>query len=255
VLVILRRLFWLGLIFFAFLLLVESCGNEQMTRQDEPTTKEAPPFTYTLKMTTKTAERLAITYPQIVQSNDLSKQQRINQIIERKALGYTEGYTEAEKQNMEWEIESDVHFEGQRMLSISFKGLIGSSDWAHPGNVFDVLNLDLKDERVVKLSELLTLDERLLALIRTKMGELEKKSEQVSTAENYILEQTDEILLQQLRDQQTDNYFFDESQLTLIFDTFHAIGSYAFVEFEHAQLQAQRAIGDNRWQMLMKAKR
>ncbi len=242
-LVILRRLFWFGLIFFTFLLLVESCGNEQMSRQEAPATKVSPPFTYTLKTMTKTEERLTISYPQIVQSNDSAKQRRINQMLEKKALSYTEGYTEAEKQNMEWEIASDVHFAGQRMLSVSFKGLIGSSDWAHPSNVFDVLNLDLKDERVVKLSELLTLDERLMALIRTKQGE------------KYILEQTDEQLLQQLRDQQMDNYYFDEGQMTLIFDTFHAIGSYAFVEFEHTQLQTQRAIGDNRWQMLMKAKK
>jgi hypothetical protein len=211
-----------------------------------PAKQETPPFTYVLKTVMKEADRLAIDYPQMIQSNDLPKQKRINTIIEGKALRYLDGYTDAEKQNMEWDIDTKVHFEGERMLSITFSGYISSPDWAHPGKIFDVLNIDLKEERIVKLSELLLLDERLAQIIRTKQVADEGEGE----AKN----QSDEQLLEQLRAQQSDNFYFDEQSLTLVFDTFYAIGSYVWLEFEHSELKSQRAVGEPKWNKLMKQK-
>ena len=251
----LREMLFFLLLTFVISITLSACATEnapkteqkQNTKQNQKQATE--PFTYTLAVKT---DKSGIEYPQIVTSNDKEKQDRVNSLIQQKALAFLQGATDEELKKTDFEIGNTIEFEGQNLLSITIAGMIFAEEAAHPSKIFENMNVDLNGGVVLRLSDLVRIDDELVKRIRALRPVEDGSVEDEGL--KYVLALSDEDLLDQLRTRETMNFYYDSQKFWITFDTFHAIGQTAWLAFDIAEMKRLSPLSDAEWEAMFKRK-
>lgn len=184
-----------------------------------------------------------ISFPQIEKSNDSNKQARINCIVENEVLKVL-NYYKSSIGNVELDIDYTITLESSRILSIQYYGNGVVSGAAHPNKLFYTSNIDLLNESMIKLSDVIVLNEDFCR----KFVEGEFKALWPEQNENIDLIEfdTDELLVDfenadSLDTIETDNQsdvfsYFTENSLGISIPVPYSIGGHAEYEIEYSKI-------------------
>jgi len=117
-----------------------------------------------------TDKNVKINYPQINNLSDINKQNTINQLIKDGALSYIKnGVYDA----LNLELKYTITLTNSELLSIQYSGLASNKNAAHPNDIFYTTNIDINNGKILRLSDLITIDENFIEAI--KKGEYKGK--------------------------------------------------------------------------------
>ena len=120
---------------------------------------------YEIVKETYTSGKIAINYPQIKNLNDENKQKKINELIKAEALKIQDKYKE-ELDNIDLSLDYEVMYKGSDIISIRYLGLAMTKSAAYPINEINTTNIDLNKEQVLKLSDVVNIDDNFVAAFK-----------------------------------------------------------------------------------------
>lgn len=148
---------------------------------------------YNVTENTYKIANITLKYPQISNLGDDNKQKKINKLIKDSVI---EGYnlTEAIKtgilpdykepiENLTLHVTYSIELQNSNILSIKYFGQSNMKNSAHPNNDLYTTNVDINNVRVLKLSDILTVDENLVNAFR--------KGTYVPWSKDFTLTQSD----------------------------------------------------------------
>lgn len=139
-----------------------------------PSSKKA--VSYNVTENTYKIANITLKYPQISNLGDDNKQKKINKLIKDSVM---EGYnlTEAIKtgilpdykepiENLTLNLTYSIELQNSDILSIKYLGQSNMKNSAHPNNDLYTTNVDINNVKVLKLSDMFTIDENLVNAFR-----------------------------------------------------------------------------------------
>jgi hypothetical protein len=100
-----------------------------------------------------------IKFPQIDGLDDFEKQAKINDLIKNEAISVLNYYLET-RSDVEIEINYEITLQTSKLLSIQYYGMGTVSGAAHPNKLFYTTNIDLVDEKKLRLSDIVSIDSK-----------------------------------------------------------------------------------------------
>lgn len=187
-------------------------------------------------------ENIDISYPQLDDLNNLQKQIKINNIIEEEAIAildqfnhYTENSdnhaTIGDAPNFTIEINYDIPFSNNKLISVVFSGYSNVLGSAHPLNQFYTLNLDLEDGNKIVLSDITSIDLKFIKNIRNATVSAQEPALSLYTV-------TDDALLERLNDLERwgISWYLTKDSLCISFPVPHAAGDHAEIFLRYHEL-------------------
>ncbi|MCX7746132.1 MAG: DUF4163 domain-containing protein [Clostridia bacterium] len=114
--------------------------------------------TYKIAKESYEDKKIKINYPQIANSGDSSKEKTVNEVIRNEALKGL-NYYKGEENELTLEIDYDIKWKGENLLSIAYSGIGNIQGAAHPNNLFYTTNININKGETVRLKELVNIDE------------------------------------------------------------------------------------------------
>lgn len=107
---------------------------------------------------------IVIHYPQITNLGDSFKQYEVNRLLKEEALAVLNNYNEDEiSSELSLDIDFDIMWQGQRLLSVRYLGDGYLDGTAHPFNLFYTTNINVVTGTKVRIKELVTIDDAFLS--------------------------------------------------------------------------------------------
>lgn len=178
---------------------------------------------------------IEIYYPQIINLGNINKQKSINKLIKEQALMDVTHENAVELSFME--MNYNIKWKSENLLSIEFLGLNYYKGCAHPNNLISTVNIDIKKARVLKLKDFVNIDNNLV--VEFKLGKYKQWDRNLNLEDrvNDIRnEDTNEELIEDFNhaDSPKSGYgifsYFTKDSLGISKSISHAIGDH--VEFE-----------------------
>lgn len=180
------------------------------------------------KTAVHTDKLVKISYPQISGMSDAAKMSKINALIKEHALAIKSPFSDDLK---EVEIEGNytIEYNGSNILSVKYSVYANVKNAAHPVDVISAANIDLNALKLLKLSDVATVDENLV--------ELFLKGKYIPRGEDLDLESAGALkdiiagfdkkeLLVRFKDPAAAFYFTQDS-LVISAEVIHAAGDHA----------------------------
>lgn len=148
-------------------------------------------------------KNVKIYYPQIIGLGDESKEKAINELIEKGALAYVSNGVD---EKLTAEIGCEISLTDNEFLSIKYSGVEYYAGAVHPNNVFYTTNIDVKNNRILKLDDIVVINQNLVdafisgkyvPYVLTDDPKLEKERE--AAIIEYINKLDDKDLLERLK--------------------------------------------------------
>ncbi|RDU23827.1 polysaccharide deacetylase family protein [Anaerosacchariphilus polymeriproducens] len=220
-------------------------NSKKQTEQQETQT-ETTEKTYELKSETFKENEVIIEYPQLTNYTDADAQEKINGIIKENALRYKQTFA-GEGDPVTYELKYEAMKQDSDFLSIRFLGYVSYQQSLHPNNFIYTLNIDLKKQLVIKLSDLLTINQDLADSLKQGkyIGPHEEQSPELLEYVKSELNATDnEGWIQNLTNaDSTDvnkdiDYFsyWTNNGVVITIPVSHASGDYAEIEIPYNNL-------------------
>lgn len=226
----------------------EKMNTENSTNQtdEQDTQPETTKKTYKLKSETFKENEVVIKYPQLTDDTDTDAQAKINGIIKDNALRYKQTFS-GEGDPVTYELKYEVMKQNSDFLSIRFLGYVNYQQSAHPNNFIYTLNIDLKKQLVIKLSDLLTINQELANLLKRGkyIGPHKKQTQELlDYIKNEINATDNERWIQNLTNaDSTDvnkdiDYFsyWTNKGVVITIPVSHASGDFAEIEIPYSNL-------------------
>ncbi|MBD7911465.1 MULTISPECIES: DUF4163 domain-containing protein [Clostridium] len=124
----------------------------------ETTSKNTSEKKYKITKEVYKIKNVIINYPQISGLSDINKQSTINKLIKDGAEAYISNGVE---DNLNLEINYKITLSNENVLSIQYSGVANLEQAAHPTNVFYTTNIDMNNGKIIKLTDLLKVNENL----------------------------------------------------------------------------------------------
>jgi hypothetical protein len=131
--------------------------KDQTTK--ETTSKNTSEKKYKITKEVCKIKNVIINYPQINGLSDINKQSTINKLIKDEAQAYISNGVE---DNLNLEIDYKITLANANVLSIQYSGLANLEQAAHPSHVFYTTNIDMNNGKIIKLNDLLKVNESLV---------------------------------------------------------------------------------------------
>ena len=176
-------------------------------------------------------DRINIYYPQI-ENVDKS----INDLIKKETLNGLKYYEE--KENLTLDINYDIKLLSDDYISIVYSGIGYIQGTAHPNNIFYTTNINLKDVKKTRLTDIVTIDEDFLDLLRKSAKEqlpdaIYESFSTTSFGDNEkllkYLKNSDKLELNSEEQFDTFSYMTDD-KIGISLPVSHAIGDYIEIE-------------------------
>ncbi|ROR23416.1 uncharacterized protein DUF4163 [Mobilisporobacter senegalensis] len=193
-------------------------------------------------------KEVKIKYPQVSNLKNNSKQNEINELIKERALKVLndyEGYTD----KLTLDIAYDIKYKDAGLLSVAFMGVGYVEGGAHPSNIFYTANIDMKDGKILKLSDVFKINEKFIQKL--------KKGKYVPYESDLKLE--NEIIANELNMYSNDNLisylkkadevknnelyafsYFTKDSLGVSINVPYAIGDHMELEIKYKELDGLR---------------
>lgn len=147
---------------------------------------------YELKTETFTDNDVTIDYPQVINLADTSAQDKINNMIKDRAFST---YNEILKQGepFSYELKYNVTYCSPELLSIRFNDYTNFIEAAHPSSYVETININMKDQKMIKLSDLVNINEGFVDLFKkaTYQSPYPDQPQQLSETMDSFLNETD----------------------------------------------------------------
>lgn len=181
-------------------------------------------------------EQININYPQISIFGKPNEQEKLNEMIKERAYSYLDNYSPEEKETFSLDMDYSVSLENEGLLSIQFSGYSYVEGAAHPVDIFDTINIDMKKFEPLQLTDIVTIDAEFLK----ELKESELQSD-IIEQKNILTERSDEEWLTSLQHADTSEadirWYLTENMLGISVQISHAIGDHAEFEIKYDKLK------------------
>jgi uncharacterized protein YecT (DUF1311 family) len=226
-------------------------ANGPPTKMDNQVTNQAVvERTFTYELATKRIDLPGgyLDYVQLVRSNDETKQSRLNQLIAQEMTQLLTEWPAEDGEVMTWESTPEVHYRGAKLLSFSISGFVYAEGRPYPNTVFRGVTLDLETENILALDDLITVDGTLVDWMRTTAAEPGSAAYEEDVQLSYLLEQSDDELLSEIRSNLENHFYIERDSLTMMMRLPHVLGDWYPLQMNGPAWQAQRIISQAEWQ-------
>lgn len=186
-----------------------------------------------------------ISYPEIINHNNLEHGIQLNEILKSEAMQSLEQYG-GNEQGYELDVDYIPKWVGNTLISIQYIGSSYVKDGAHPKSLFFTVNHDVKNSRKLLLKDVVKINDEFIDLLRGARyvpydSDLNVESEAREELSNYsnaeliaYLNKSDE--LSDINELGVFTYFADES-LGISFNVPHALGDHVEFEIKYSDLK------------------
>jgi len=133
---------------------------------------------------------IVITYPSLSGVKDTSHERKINEILKNEVLSYLQPIDEI-SDGQYYEIAYEIMVYNDKVLSVVYTGSGYSDGAAYPIDVFFSTNIDLVNEKKMKLDDLISDKEELLKAFKSVLNQ-ENDDEITRVSYDYILQNYDD---------------------------------------------------------------
>lgn len=142
----------------------------------------------------------------------------------------------ADIQETSAKINFTVHSVNSKYISISYDGFFNYKEAAHPIRFYFTTNLNSKNGKTIKLSDILVIDDNLIKEFRE-----EWKTTTLIEVQDYLEDYTNEQLTTMLLSSDTNDGYgvfscFSENKIMVFFPVSHALGDYVIIELQGNQI-------------------
>ncbi|MBP1756529.1 MAG: hypothetical protein H6Q59_2927 [Firmicutes bacterium] len=184
-------------------------------------------------------DRITGNYPQINGLIESDKEAKINQLITEDIMSFIEAFNESD---VTLEINYDVPWKGEKLLSIRYYMYYYAEGAAHPNNNYKTLNIDLENEKIIRLSDVVNIDEnfaKIMSMNSKYSGPLDPSQDLEDMLKDNKLGIDAKTFLES--DSHQDYYssytYFTENTLGFSTSVPHALGDYALFEVSYADIK------------------
>ncbi len=189
---------------------------------------------------------VSIRYPQLTGLTDSETQSAVNEMIKECALRDMV-YINSEEGNVNYELDYEVTFSRGGFLSIKFPGYSNTEGAAHPTSFFYTINIDMKNQSLIRLSDLVKIDEGFAGVFRkgAYRSEYDEISPEWKQALDEYLNETDSAgWVKNLKgsdvagDENIDGVYsyFSEDSLVISVLVPHVLGDYTELAIDYKDL-------------------
>lgn len=207
--------------------------------------KVLTPQPYRINTQTYRDRNTKITFPQLNNFGNRSKQKTINLLIRNEALRVRHFYSDA-KQDYNLDIAYEIKLKNPKYLSIQYSGVGYAQGAAYPRNWFYTTNIDLNTGRRLRLKDLVKIDTGLAVKLKSNQSNALRPEQQ-----NILATLSTTELMQRLRAADPPNWnggaatfsYMTEGTLGISFSVIHALGDHAEFEVKNPRFSAfQKAL-------------
>ncbi|MGL4107176.1 hypothetical protein [Clostridium sp. LP20] len=162
-----KKIILAAVMIISILLMLAAYGNDlEIATKREPRAQDDNKVEK-YKVISKKYEKkmIRISYPMISGLGDKDKEYRINKLIEDNALKIIDFY--GKEKSIDIKIAYEVKLQNSETLSIVYSGVGNVPNTAYPTNHFYTTNIDIVNGRVLKLSDLVQVDESLVSMLKS----------------------------------------------------------------------------------------
>jgi hypothetical protein len=243
-----KKIIYLSLISFALLVLAfwvipnHDYGKTGPSRPQPNQLKTLNPQPCQITTHTYRNRNTKITFPQLNNSRDRTKQAILNLLIKNDALRVRHYYSHA-KQGYHLDISSKIKLQSAKLLSVQYSGVGYMPGAAYPTNWFYTININLHSGRRLRLRDLVKIDAKLVAQLKSQGKALKPEHQK------FLAELDEAQLLQRLRAADPSNWnggpatfsYLTKNALGISFNVIHALGDHA--EFEVSRKRGKHGDG------------
>ncbi|MDS0527618.1 DUF4163 domain-containing protein [Clostridium sp. SHJSY1] len=207
-------------------------------------------------------KKVTIYYPQIKGLSDSNKQSNINKMIKDGALSYV---SKGVEDNLTLDINYKITLLNSKAVSIQYSGVANFASSMHPDNVFYTTNIDLNNEKIMKLSDLVKVDKNLVNSFRKGKFIPYVHTEDAKTEEEYraninnIVSTTmdDNSLLsdfqksdvkEEMMNIPTTSCYLTEDSIGISINVPHAVGDHVEFEMKYADIKNNKNANNKIWE-------
>ncbi len=178
-------------------------------------------------------------YPMITGMKDTGHQNRINGLIMEDVLAFADT---VQTKGITIDLSYEISWQGKRLLSIRYTMYYEAEGAAHPSILFYSANIDMKNEKKLKLSDVVEIDDELIGKYQKDAeytGPLEKDDRLLTILSEY-LGQVDEKALARADGKESDDTihsYFTKDSLGVAISVPHVIGDYARYELKFEDIR------------------
>ena len=196
-----------------------------------------------------TESAIKIGYPQLSASAETPRQKEINDLIKNEVMEIVDGY-KSSGEEYHVDIAYQIKWQGANILSIVYTGYANLTGAAYPANVQFTTNIDLKNGRILKLSDCVRIDPELVR--KFQQGRYQPWGAdlnlQSADALGQVMDSLDSSDLLAQFQQEKARFYFTRDSLGISADVVHAVGDHLEMEIPFSALQ-ENMIDDNQiWQ-------
>ncbi|QHI71632.1 PdaC/SigV domain-containing protein [Aminipila terrae] len=236
----------------------KSSSDETKKEVQKKETKKVEAM-YELKSETFKDKDVVINYPQLINLSDTTAQDKINKIIKDQAfLTYNDVLKQGEE--FSYELKYDVKYCSPELLSIRFNGYINFIQSAHPSNFVQTLNINIKDQKTVKLNDIVNINEGFVDLFKKGkyLSPYPDQPPELMESINSFLKETDTkgwIELLKTSDSLDINNggqysYFTKDGLVIVVSVPHFMGDFAEFQINYKDLSDYKKTDNEVWQFL-----
>jgi hypothetical protein len=253
-----RKIFML-LLLISIIMVPVSCGTsykKDVMNDGEDTLKYTNnPEIYKTIESIYTEKNIKIRFPQVTGLDSSLNQKTINDLIKSEALKVLDYYRE-NIDNLRLEIDYNIKWKGQYLLSIQYSGLGYVKGAAYPNNLFYTTNINIVRGSKVKLKDLVNLDGSFIA--KLKSGEY-KAFDPGLNIESVVRDELDQYgvddliaYLKSADEMSMGNMlnafsYFTEDSLGISIGTAHVLGDHAEFELKYDCIKDNIQPGNEIW--------
>ena len=192
---------------------------------------------YKLTKTSYSDQNVKISYPQISNLSDSSKQQKINALIKTSALEVLKDYKDS-LSSLSLSMDYVIKFQGADLLSLEYLGLANVKDAAHPVNVIQTTNIDLETAKQLVIGDVVSTNNSFAEKI--KAGSYKAYSSDLDLKAVGVLKDVlDGFSSQDLLEGfklPTAKFYFTKDSLGVSLEVAHAVGDHMEMETDYKTL-------------------
>lgn len=105
-------------------------------------------------------KKYEIIIPKMLGIKDKVKENKLNSLIVKNSLKILNLYKHKDSYDMK--VNYNISLLNNNVLSVIYRGAVMFDDTAHPNQIYYSINIDLKNEKILKLSDIVIVDEKLV---------------------------------------------------------------------------------------------
>jgi len=215
-------------------LIISGCmNNKDMDDKVSPVINNK----YDIEKETYTNNNIIINYPQVIDTGNSDKQKKINELIKMSALKLLDDYKD-DINNLNLNMDFKIMYKGSDILSIQYLGLLSLKNAAYPINEINTTNLDLANEKLLTLSDVVTVNEHFVDIFKDgkyRAYSSDLNLESVGALNDVLNGYGSNDILADLK-QETANFYFTENSVVVSANVIHAMGDHFEMEIEYKNL-------------------